>query len=106
MKTIQFRRYQLGAGTLDTFMHWWTTHLAPVRRAHGFVVEFAYAIPETDEIVWACSVEGDKARFLEVEAAYDASPERAEAFTHLPAGVMLSKESTFVDDVTAPVRGL
>ena len=99
MKTIQLRRYQLGEGTLETFMDWWVSRVVPIRQALGYHVEFAHYLPDSNEIVWAASVEGDRARFAEVEAAYDASPERIEAFTHLPAGVVLSKDIRFVDDV-------
>lgn len=99
MATIQLRRYQLGAGTLDVFMEWWVTRVVPIRESFGYQVEFAYYLPESNEIVWAARVEGDRAQWDAVEAAYDASPERIEAFTHLPAGVVLSKELTFVDDV-------
>lgn len=97
--TIQLRRYQLGEGTLDTFMDWWVNRVVPIREALGYQVEFAYHLPESNEVVWAARVDGDRARWDEVEAVYDASPERIEAFTHLPKGVVLSKELTFVNDI-------
>ncbi|HLP23715.1 MAG TPA: hypothetical protein VK139_06705 [Microbacteriaceae bacterium] len=98
MKTIQLRRYELGEGTFDTFMTWWSTHLLPVRTEFGFDVEFSYVVPERNEIVWACSLDGDRDHFLEVEARYDASPGRSAAFAHLPAGVLLGKATDFVED--------
>ena len=98
MKTTQLRRYQLGEGTIDVFMDWWVNRVVPIREALGYQVEFAYYVPETNEIVWAASVAGDRAQWDAVEAVYDASPERVEAFTHLPKGVVLSKQLDFVDD--------
>lgn len=99
MATIQLRRYQLGEGQLDAFLDWWVGSIVPIREALGYQVEFAYHLPETNEIVWAARVDGDRARWDEIEAIYDASPERIEAFGTLAPGVVLSKELTFVDDV-------
>ena len=99
MKTIQLRRYQLGAGTLEVFMDWWVGRVVPIRQALGYRVEFAHYLPESNEIVWAASVDGDRARWDEIEAVYDASPERIEAFSHLPPGVVLSRDLCFVEDV-------
>jgi hypothetical protein len=78
--TTQLRRYVLVEGKLDAFLPWWQEKLVPARRAYGFTVEFGYAIPETDEFVWAVSLPGDAEHFAEVEAAYIAGPERAAAF--------------------------
>ncbi|MFM6974192.1 MAG: hypothetical protein ACKOXM_03500 [Agromyces sp.] len=99
MNTIQLRRYLLGEGTLDVFMDWWVNRVVPIRESFGYHVEFAYYVPETNEIVWAAKVAGDRAHFEEVEAAYDASPERIEAFTHLPKGVVLEKHLHIVDEL-------
>ncbi|MGV1033959.1 MAG: hypothetical protein ACOYBP_01880 [Microbacteriaceae bacterium] len=99
MATIQLRRYQLGEGQLDAFLDWWVGSIVPIREALGYQVEFAYHLPETNEIVWAARVDGARARWDEIEAIYDASPERIEAFGTLAPGVVLSKELTFVDDV-------
>lgn len=105
MKTIQLRRYQLGDGTLETFMQWWSSRVVPIRDAYGFAIEFSYYLPDSNEIVWACSLDGDREHFLEVEARYDSSPERAEAFTHLPAGVILGKDLAFVTEADPRLVG-
>ncbi|MFM6974132.1 MAG: hypothetical protein ACKOXM_03190 [Agromyces sp.] len=99
MSTIQLRRYQLGEGTLDTFMDWWVNRVVPIRLSFGYQVEFVYFHEETSEIVWAARVEGDRAHFDAVEAAYDASEDRIEAFTHLPAGVVLGKDIRIVEEL-------
>ncbi|BDZ48001.1 hypothetical protein GCM10025867_02420 [Frondihabitans sucicola] len=79
-RTVQLRRYVLEAGVLDEFLAWWHELLVPARRAFDFTVEFGYALPETNEFVWAVSLPGDRDHFLAVEADYIASPERAAAF--------------------------
>ena len=83
-RTIQLRRYQLVPGVLPEFVPWFTERLIPARLAHGFRVEFAYPLPDTDEFVWAVSAEGDAAAFAAVEERYLASPERAAAFADQP----------------------
>ena len=58
-----------------------------VRPAAGFVIEFAYGLPETNEFVWAVSAPGDEAAFLQREETYLASDGRAEAFAGQPQRV-------------------
>lgn len=84
MKTVQLRRYEIEAASLDAFASWMTDHLIPVREAAGFEVEFMVVDHERSEIVWAVSVAGDEARFREIDTAYASSDARAEAFTHVP----------------------
>ncbi|ROQ36510.1 hypothetical protein EDF46_3052 [Frondihabitans sp. PhB188] len=80
IRTVQLRRYALRAGVMAEFLPWWHSKLVPVREKAGFAIEFAYAIPESNEFVWAVSAPGDAAAFAQIEAAYVGSPERAEAF--------------------------
>ncbi len=96
VKTIQLRRYQLAEGGYDAFLEWWAGLIVPIRLRMGYQVEFAYFVPESNEIVWAASVPGDRSEWDRVEAAYEASPERIEAFAKLPPGVILSKQLDFV----------
>lgn len=83
-RTVQLRRYRLMPGQLPDFVAWFTERVVPVRLAYGFTVEFAYALPESDEFVWAVAVAGDVEGFRAVEARYSASPERAAAFEGVP----------------------
>jgi hypothetical protein len=83
-RTVQLRRYRIVAGELEAFLAWWRERLVPARAAHGFTVEFAYTIPETDEFVWAVSVAGDREAFRRIDEGYAASPERAAAFDGVP----------------------
>ncbi|WP_375399543.1 hypothetical protein [uncultured Amnibacterium sp.] len=86
-RTVQLRRYQIVPGQLPDFTTWFTEQLVPARVAHGFTVEFAYALPESDEFVWAVSVAGDADEFRAVDERYTASPERAAAFDGIPKRV-------------------
>jgi hypothetical protein len=87
MSTTQLRRYRIVAGELDAFVDWWRTRLLPAREAFGFTLDFALVVPETDEFVWAVSVDGDEAAFSRLDAAWTASPERAAAFDGVPQRV-------------------
>ena len=87
MSTTQLRRYRINPGELPVFTEWWRTRLLPARQAFGFRLEFAVSVPETEEFVWAVSVEGDAAAFAELDAAWTASPERAAAFEGEPKHV-------------------
>lgn len=80
VKTTQLRRYVIAEGRLDAFVPWWNERLVPARLESGFTIEFGYAIPATNEFVWAVTAEGDADHFRAVEAAYLASDARAAAF--------------------------
>ncbi len=98
MKTIQLRRYALVDGEYDAFVDWWRAWMPRVRPAAGFAIEFAYGVPESNEFVWAVSVEGDTDAFLAREREYLASAARAEAFHGVPQRVA-SQDVSFVVDV-------
>lgn len=83
-RTIQLRRYVVADGLLEEFTGWWRALLVPAREVYGFAIEFAYALPESGEFVWAVALPGDRDHFRQVEEAYIASPERATAFDGRP----------------------
>ena len=66
----------------------------------GFTIDFAYGLRETNEFVWAVSADGDQDAFLELERAYMASEERAEAFAGVPQRIA-EYNIRFVDDIFA-----
>ncbi|MFZ4841146.1 MULTISPECIES: NIPSNAP family protein [Mycetocola] len=99
LKTTQLRRYSIVPGTLDDFVEWWQTHVVPAREAHGFRIEFAYAVHDTSEFVWAVSLAATESDFLRVEAIYRDSPERARAFSVEP-GRIGDQVITLVSDVS------
>ena len=83
-RTVQLRRYRIVPGELPAFIDWWRELIVPAREQHGFRVEFAYAVPENDEFVWAVSVEGDREAFRTIDERYAASEERRQAFEGQP----------------------
>ena len=95
-RTIQLRRYMIAEGEMDAFLAWFRSTLLPARDRWGFTLEFAYAIRDSAEFVWATSLPGDAAAFRAIEAEYMASPERAAAFAGQPQRV-LSMQLDFVE---------
>ncbi len=81
--TVQLRRYAVEPGRLADFTAWFPT-IVPVREQFGFRVLSAWADEDNSAFVWAVELDGDEARFREVEATYNASPERATAFQTFP----------------------
>jgi hypothetical protein len=100
MATVQLRRYWFEAGHLEAFRDWFPTIL-PVREQFGFRVLFALADPWQETFTWAVELDGDVDAFLEVEAAYEESPERAAAFETFP-GHIARREIGFVEDALVP----
>ena len=78
--TTQLRRYVLVDGLWDEFRIWWHDELVAAREKHGFTIDFAYRIDETNEFIWSVSLPGDAEDFARIEAEYMSSPERAAAF--------------------------
>jgi hypothetical protein len=83
-RTVQLRRYRIVPGELPAFVDWWRELIVPARELHGFQVDFAFAVPENDEFVWAVSVPGDREAFRAVDERYAASEERRRAFEGQP----------------------
>ena len=91
--TVQLRRYEIEPGRMPDFLAWFPS-LLPVRERFGFRVLFALAEHEHGTFTWAVAHDGDEAAFLEVEAEYTASPERARVFESFP-DCIASKEIGF-----------
>ncbi len=96
METVQLRRYVMEPGRLADFVAWFPT-LVPVREQFGFRVVFALADPWQETFTWAVAFDGDVDAFLEVEEAYEGSPERAAVFEDFPGHIARS-EIGFVED--------
>jgi hypothetical protein len=94
---VQLRRYTMEPGRLADLVAWFPA-LVPVREQFGFRVLFALADREREIFTWAVELDGDEDRFREVEATYNASPERARVFETFPACIP-SMEIGFVRDV-------
>jgi len=98
-RTTQLRRYVLLDGVMPSFLRWWHEQLVPARENVGFTIEFAYALPDSNEFVWAVSVPGDQQAFDDLEAAYLTSPQRAAAFQGI--GPWTASADTSLVDVQA-----
>ena len=83
-RTVQLRRYRLFPEVVDEFLAWWASPFFATREAAGFTIEFGVFVPESNEFVWAVSAPGDQADFEALEAAWAASPARAEIFEGRP----------------------
>lgn len=90
MKTIQLRTYTIVDGEFDAFLDWWKEWVPRVRAEAGFAIEFAYAVRELNQFVWAVSTPGDAEAFGQLEDAYLASEGRAAAFAGQPQRVAVS----------------
>ena len=97
METVQLRRYVFEPGRMAAFLDWFPA-LPPVRAQYGFRLLFALADAEHETFTWAVAHDGDEAGFREVEATYNASPERAAVFETFPAGIA-EMQLGFVTDV-------
>jgi antibiotic biosynthesis monooxygenase (ABM) superfamily enzyme len=95
--TVQLRRYRVEPGRMADFLAWFPK-LRPVRAQYGFRLLFALADHEHDTFTWAVAHDGDEAAFREVEATYNASPERAAVFETFPACIA-DMEIGFAQDV-------
>lgn len=92
--TVQLRRYSVEPGRMADFVAWFPS-IVPVREQFGFRVLEAWVDEANDTFVWSVELDGDDDRFREVEAVYNASPERAAAFESNP-GVVTSQLNAFV----------
>jgi hypothetical protein len=74
--TTQLRKYTIKKGKLEEFATAWMGSVYPLRLKHGFKVELAGVIEETNELV--CVVTGgDGDDWADKEAAYYGSEEHA-----------------------------
>jgi antibiotic biosynthesis monooxygenase (ABM) superfamily enzyme len=92
--TVQLRRSTVEPGRMAEFVAWFPGIL-PVREQYGFRVLDAWVDEANDAFVWSVALDGDEARFLEVEATYNASAERAAAFETFPK-VITAQLNSFV----------
>ena len=72
----QLRKYTIKKGEMDEFVKGWTSSLYPLRLKHGFKIERAGVIEETNEFVRVLT-DGDGDDWAAKEAAYYGSEEHA-----------------------------
>ncbi|SDO99156.1 NIPSNAP protein [Klenkia soli] len=92
--TVQLRRYTVEPGRMAEFVAWFP-RIVPVREQFGFRVLEAWVDEANHAFVWSVELDGDEARFTEVETTYNASPERAAAFETFPK-VITAQLNAFV----------
>jgi hypothetical protein len=97
----QLRDYRIRGGELDRFVDEWRTHLAPLRRTIGFEIPAAWTVSEEDRFIWLLEHDGDWDAFDEADAAYFASPERAEIDPD-PARLIEEQRTLRLAEVTSP----
>lgn len=97
----QLRDYRIRAGELDRFVEEWRSGLAPLRRACGFEIPRAWAVPEEDRFVWLLVHPGDWDAFTEADEAYFASPDRA-GLEPDPARLIEEQHNVRLADVELP----
>lgn len=71
----QVRIAKIVPGRMDDFVPAWTANVARIRRRHGFAIEGAWIVQETNEFVWVLSYDGDDG-FAAAEQRYLESDER------------------------------
>ena len=70
---IHVGRHRIKEGKLDQFVDEWKAGVVPLREAFGFIFIGAWALPESNEVVWVVQHDGD---FDEANRAYYESNER------------------------------
>ena len=98
---IQLRDYRICAGELDRFVDEWRASLAPLRRSIGFAIPAAWTVPDEDRFIWLLEHPGSWDAFSEADAAYFASPERAEIDPD-PARLIEEQRSLRLSEVSLP----
>jgi hypothetical protein len=97
VRTVQLRRYRVADGRMRDWLEEWAGRVRPLREAHGFEVLGAWAVEDTGEFVWVIAHDGPTT-FEEADAAYYASPERAELDPD-PARHLVEIRTDFVTEV-------
>jgi len=75
--TVQVRTYTVRPDRLDEWVQKWRTLVVPLRRELGFEVPGSWVDRERSQHIWVISYDGELS-FEEANAAYWASPRRAE----------------------------
>jgi hypothetical protein len=96
--TTQLRTYTTLPDKLGDWSRLFQEKIRPLRTEKGFRIDGAWAVPERDQFVWIVTVDGTRADFERMEAAYYADdahvPLDAEAKGYLAKG-----ETVFLTDL-------
>ena len=98
--TIQMRKYTVHAGKMDEFVAAWMGHVYPLRFKHGFNVEQAGVLDDSDDFVCVIT-DNDDGDWDGKESAYYASEEHA-VLEPVLAPLIAGGETWFVNSVVPP----
>lgn len=93
----QIRIYTINQDRLDQFAKEWKANVFPLRIEHGFRIDSAWTIKETNQFVWVISYEGQES-WEAKESAYYSSVNR-KAMQPNPARLISRVEEYFVDKI-------
>lgn len=95
--TTQLRTYTINRGQLQQFAAEWQEKVVPLRLEHGFEIDGAWMVEQTNQFVWLLRYEGAEDRQAK-EAAYYASAART-GMEPNPARFIARAEERFVERV-------
>lgn len=95
MTTTELRDYIIAEGALEQFVDEWRRSVLPLRLAHGYRVDAAWAIPEERRFLWLLSLDVDRDEWEARNDAYYADPARA-ALDPDPARLIESEHRALV----------
>lgn len=93
MRTFQLRRYELKPELAEEFAAWVVNHIIPLRESLGYTIHWRYLDRANSEFLWLVSLDVTEAEFGARDAAWLASPERAEAVKSMPQALLKANVS-------------
>jgi hypothetical protein len=94
---VQLRIYTINRGSLRQFAEEWKNHVLPLRIEHGFQIDGAWLIEETNQFAWLMRYEGSES-WEEKEQAYYSSADR-KAVDPDPARLIARPEEFIVESI-------
>ena len=96
----QLRLYTINKGKMAEFVKGWTEGVYPLHLQHGFMIDKAGVIEETNQFFWIVSYDGPE-DWGAKQAAYYGSPERAALDPDL--GQLIARaDRWFLDPLSLP----
>ena len=96
-KTVQIRIYDVRRERLDEWIEKFHARIVPLRRELGFEIPGSWVDRERSQHIWVIAHEGES-QFEEANAAYWASPRRAELDVD-PDDFLTSSETRTVESI-------
>lgn len=95
--TAQLRIYTINRGKVRQFAREWREQVAPLRIEHGFAIDGAWIMEDTNQFAWLLRYDGPEG-WEEKEAAYYSSAGRT-GMDPNPARLIAKAEERFVEKV-------